>query len=87
MCVCMLIYVCACMLVYLCVCLYACLLLVMWETFSSFFRTLSMREDVWSISSPKSPSMLRGTQTESAATDSQPTHNSDLLVCRPVLWE
>lgn len=34
-------------------------LLVMWDTFSSFFRTESMREDVCSISSPKSPNMLK----------------------------
>lgn len=33
-------------------------LLVMCDTFSNFFRTESMREDVCCISSPKSPSIL-----------------------------
>lgn len=40
-------------------------LLVMWDTFSSFFRTASTREDVCSISSPKSPNMLKDTHTAS----------------------
>lgn len=49
-----------------CVCVCENLLLVMWDTFSSFLRTESMRDDVWSISSPKSPNILnteRGTRS------------------------
>lgn len=43
----------------MCVCVYS--LLVMCDTFSSFFKTESMRDDVWSISSPNSPNILHNT--------------------------
>lgn len=39
-------------------------LLVMWDTFSIFFRTESILELVWSISSPNSPIILLKTHTD-----------------------
>lgn len=54
----------------------------MWDTFSSFLRTESIREDVCSISSPKSPSMLRDKREDRGQDrDVQVGGNGRMLVC------